>query len=286
MKSLKLLGIVAFFSALLYIGVEPYAHSVMHPAVPHADYKFKDLEKVSLSGANADHGKEVVMANCTACHSIKSQGKPPMMDDATAAGAYGVAPLDLSNAGAVFDGKFLFNFIKNPAKTALVDHKYNGKDKTYPMPAFGFLPDTDVRDAVAYLQSIASKKMSNKEVFEVACGRCHSVEYDKLPATSPASNLKSYLGKVPPDLSMMIRIKNEEHLKTFIDNPQKYLHGTAMPRVGTTKKATAEIVEYIESIGDAHKEERESLGEKIIVFFLILAGLAYGFMRSIWKDYH
>lgn len=286
MKNLKLLGVVAFFTALLYIGVEPYAHSVMHPAVPHADYKFKDLEKVSFAGANVEHGKEVVTANCTACHSIKVAGKPPLMDDATAAGAYGVAPLDLSNAGAVFDGKFLFNFIKNPAKAALVDHKYDGKDKVYPMPAFGFLSNEDIRDSVAYLQSIASKKMTNKEVFQVACGRCHAVEYDKLPATSPASNLKAYLGKTPPDLSMMIRIKDEEHLKTFIDNPQKYLHGTAMPRVGTTKKATAEVVEYIESIGDNHKAEREALGSQLIVIFLILAGLAYAWMREIWKDYH
>ena len=46
MRELKILGVVIFFTALIYIGVEPFAHSQMHPHVAPANYNFQqgDIE--------------------------------------------------------------------------------------------------------------------------------------------------------------------------------------------------------------------------------------------------
>lgn len=43
MKELKILAVVIFFTAVVYFGVEPFAHSQMHPHVAPADFAFKDL---------------------------------------------------------------------------------------------------------------------------------------------------------------------------------------------------------------------------------------------------
>ncbi len=50
MRELKILAVVIFFTAVVYWGVEPFAHSQMHPHVAPADFAFKDL------GVNAKKG--------------------------------------------------------------------------------------------------------------------------------------------------------------------------------------------------------------------------------------
>ena len=40
MRELKILAVVIFFTALVYWGVEPFAHSQMHPHVAPADFDF------------------------------------------------------------------------------------------------------------------------------------------------------------------------------------------------------------------------------------------------------
>ena len=42
MRELKILVVVLFFTAVVYWGVEPFAHSQMHPHVAPADFAFKD----------------------------------------------------------------------------------------------------------------------------------------------------------------------------------------------------------------------------------------------------
>ena len=75
MREFKILGVLVAIIGVIYWGVEPLAHSVFHPKVAPADYKFMDLEMiVDNHKGDAQKGKIAAESNCIACHSIKSQG--------------------------------------------------------------------------------------------------------------------------------------------------------------------------------------------------------------------
>jgi len=338
MRELKILGVVIFFTALIYIGVEPFAHSQMHPHTAAANFdpqkgdvefateqvkiaeevladatdekdlntakkqleidkKFlshissfwKDIAKIDLSKGNATQGAQNFMsAGCVGCHGLKSQGMNAPMDDASASASFGVSPPDLSAAGAIYDGTFLAALIKNPAVALKLEHKFN-ESKPHPMSKFYGLGgdiNQEIADIVVYLQSIAPKDLSNKEVFENACQRCHSLKYEGITSNSDTKFLTKYMGSTPPDLSMMIRSKGHEYLEKFINNPQKELKGTAMPRVGLTKESQEQVISYIEKAGDRKKDEREALGPKVLGFMIIFTILAYLWKVKIWRDVH
>lgn len=284
-RELKILAILIIVIGVIYWGVEPLAHSIMHPKVAPADYKFEDLEKISFSAGDIAKGEQIVRDNCIACHSIHSQNIPEPMDAATSASSYGVVPPDLSNVGAVFDHNFLANFLKDPVKAALLTHKFND-DNPYPMPGYEWLSDDELSNVVAFFASIAPKELTDKEVFEQACARCHSVKYDHLAAHTLDADLKGYLGASAPDLSMMIRSRGAHNLNVFINDPQKLLPGTSMPRVGLGEEAQKQVVNYLQNVGDSNKAQRDSLGLKIIIFFVVLALIAYAWKRKIWRDLH
>ena len=119
MRELKILVVVLFFTAVVYWGVEPFAHSQMHPHVAPADFAFKDLGHAVGKG-DFIKGEELVLANCVACHSVKSVGIQSAMSENDASLAYGVVPPDLSNAGAIYDKHFLSALIKDPTKALKV----------------------------------------------------------------------------------------------------------------------------------------------------------------------
>lgn len=280
MKEFLALIIVVAITGIIYWGVEPFAHGQMYPEVAPADYTFTDLKPIEASEGSITNGKELVSANCTACHSIKIEGIESPFTPEDAVAAYGVLPPDLSSAGLIYEKNFLSNVIKDPAIATKQTHKYNG---THPMPAYNWMSDQEITDMVAYLQSIAPKELSNKEVFIDACGRCHNVRYDKWQANG---DVTTYLGAKVPDLSMMIRSRNIEYLHNFINDPQKILPGSAMPRVGLTQEAENQVISYMESVGDSKKEERESLGYKLVIFMIFMGIIAYLWKRKIWKDSH
>jgi ubiquinol-cytochrome c reductase cytochrome c1 subunit len=184
-KELFILAVVTTFTLLAYYLVEPFAHSQMHKHVEGEGFAYKDLPALTKKGDVA-RGQELVMGAgaCAGCHSIKVAGMEPSMSPSDAAGAYGVNPPDLSNAGSVFDAKFLAALIKNPAHALMVTHKFDeAKGQMHPMvPFYGAGGDIDqeVADMVAYLQSIAPKaeELTPKMAFETACGRCHAVHYE------------------------------------------------------------------------------------------------------------
>ena len=282
MKEIKSLVIVVGITALLYIGVEPFAHSMMHPHVAPADFSFKDINVVTFKG-DSSKGKESVSSNCIVCHSLNIEGIKAPMSEVEAAISYGVVPPDLSSAGAIYDANYLASFIKNPTKTAQIEHKFN-ENNPYSMPSFEWISEEEMADIVSYFKEIAPQNISNKGVFEDACGRCHGMKYDAFKALTPDENLKNYMGVKAPDLSMMIRTKNIDYLHTFMNEPQKLLFGTSMPRVGLTQKAQKQVVDYLESVGDRKKEERENLGLKIILFTLAMACVAYLWKVKIWRE--
>ena len=313
MKEFKILAVVVFFTLVTYWLVEPFAHSQMHAHVESEGFTYDDLPALDKSG-DAARGADLVMGagGCIGCHSIEVAGFPAAMTPVENSAAYGVNPPDLSNAGGIYDAKFLAALIKDPAKTLMVEHKFTPESgKMHPMVAFygaGGDLDQEVADMVAYLQSIAPKadQITPAQAFETACGRCHEVRYENWTQIGEKptfkkkrdelvfltqledykANLTAYMGKLPPDLSMYIRSRGEHYLSTFIENPQNLLHGTAMPRVGVSKHGEEKVIEYLEDAGDPKRAERESVGVKVMIYLLIFAAAAYLWKREIWKDLH
>ncbi|MFV0562531.1 c-type cytochrome [Malaciobacter mytili] len=290
MRELKILAVVVVFTLITYWGVEPFAHSQMHPHVEAADYQFKDVDGLGGLKGDAANGASLVQANCTACHSINKEGFPPVMDDATATASYGVVPPDLSSSGKLYNAEYLAAFIKNPAKASKVEHKFVD-GRVHPMPSYDWMQPQEIADMVAYLQSIAPEKMTNKEVFTDACQRCHGIKYGdmkggSMAAKTPNEHIKAYMGKLPPDLSQYIRSRGESYLHTFVNDPQKHLEGTAMPRVGLTQEAEQQVVAYMQEVGDSKKAEREALGPKFLIYLVIFAIFAWLWKASKWRDVH
>jgi len=289
MREFKILAVVVFFTAVLYIGVEPFAHSQMHPHVADADFTFKDLGAQSKTGDAKKGAENFMNAGCIGCHSLKSQGMDAPMDNATLSASFGVVPPDLSSAGVIYDANFLAALIKNPTKALKVEHKFS-ETKLHPMTQFYGLGgdlDQEIADIVAYLKSIApTEKLTDAQVFKDACQRCHNLKYEGKFSDSDQTLLAKYMGTTPPDLSMMIRSKGRDYLKTFINDPQKQLKGTSMPRVGLTAAAQEQVVSYIEVAGDRKKAEREALGPKVLGYMLIFTILAYLWKVKIWREVH
>jgi ubiquinol-cytochrome c reductase cytochrome c1 subunit len=313
MKEFLILIIVTVFTLLTYYLVEPFAHSQMHKHVESGHFAYADLPAITKTG-NVANGKDLVMGAgaCTGCHSIKVAGLDPMMDPATAAASYGVNPPDLSNAGVVYDAKFIADLIKNPAHALKVEHKYTPESgKMHPMAQFygaGGDMDQEIADMVAYLQSIAVSKeeLTPKIAFETACGRCHAVHYEEWTqiGTKPTfkkkqdelafdvnvlnyqDSLKAYLGKLPPDLSMYFRSRSEHFLETFIENPQSHLEGTAMPRVGVSAESAEKVMEYLADAGDTKRHEREEVGKNVMIYIVIFAIFALLWKKQVWRDLH
>ena len=310
-NELKILAVVVFFTLLTYWGVEPFAHSEMHKHVEGEEFAYKDLNASGKTG-DATKGKELVMGAgaCTGCHGIKAAGIAAPMDASMAASSYGVNPPDLSTAGAIYDEKFLEALIKNPAHALKVEHKFApDSGRTHPMTSFfgaGGDMDQEIADMVAYLKSIAPKEFSNKEAFDTACGRCHAMRYAKgtqlgdtpkfkyekdtlsykVKVLEYQDSLKAYMGKLPPDLSIIIRARGEHFLKTFVEDPQSQLPGTSMPRVGLTPEGYEKVEAYLTEVGDPSKPARESLGWKVMLFFVVFSLLAFLWKKSLWKDLH
>ncbi|EAI2582546.1 cytochrome c1 [Campylobacter coli] len=374
MRGLKIFLVVVVFTALVYWGVEPYAHSVMKPHVAPANFDYaaedtayakgiiaekeialedakksndakriesaqKDLDKakenlakveelwadvakIDFTKGNAAKGKEFFNNNCFACHGVKEDDIAANITDSS----LGVIPPDLSSAGVIFDEKFLAALIMNPALALKVDHKFGD---AFIMTAYNSevsgdseeLVNANIADVIAYLKEVglkfeakenatikqeaelkyskiedANEKSAlvekeiafakDKSTFIEACGRCHDIKYDNFFTPSNHNDLANYLGSVPPDLSMMIRSRGEQYLHDFINNTQKLLPGTAMPRVGLTEDAQVKVVSYLEKVGDSKKEERESTGIYIMIFFVILSIFAIGWKRSVWSKLH
>jgi ubiquinol-cytochrome c reductase cytochrome c1 subunit len=290
MRELKILAVVVLLTLATYWGVEPFAHSQMHPHVEAPDYEFKDVDGLNGLKGNLESGATLVQSNCTACHGIETAGFPAVMDNASSAAAYGVVPPDLSTAGKIYNADYMAAFIKNPAVASKVSHKYLD-GKVHPMPGYDWMQPQEIADIVAYLQSIAPKEMTNKEVFRDACQRCHSIKYGDMKggtmqAFTPDADIKSYMGKNPPDLSQFIRSRGHEYLHEFVNNPQKHLEGTAMPRVGLTEEAEMQAIAYLEEVGDSKKAEREELGPKFLIYLVIFAIFAWLWKSKQWREMH
>ncbi|MDR2099567.1 MAG: c-type cytochrome [Campylobacteraceae bacterium] len=248
---------------------------------------WEQVNAISTLNGNAESGAELFVA-CTACHGLKSQGFEAPFDNAMSSESYGVVIPDLSLAGAVYDKKFLAALIINPTQALKLSKKFNDENPFPMTPFYGFGEDLnqEVADIIAYLKSVTPQNISDKETFDTACVRCHDIKYDAFYSPSEKSALKRYMGSNPPDLSMMIRSRGAEYLESFINDPQKKLDGTAMPRVGLTKEHTQKVINYLDKIGDSKKDERRNVGIGMVIFFAILAFFAYKWKNGVWRELH
>ena len=321
MKELLILVVVTFFTLVTYYLVEPFAHSQMHKHVEGhglvydgtADIEeaskdkkeakkafWADVKKIAALKGDPVAG-EATFAMCAGCH----------MEGATNMG--GVTPPSLDHAGAIYDKNFLIALIKNPAMATNVDHKYKDTS-THPMGGVMAMvsADQDIANVVAYLKAKKAGEVTPKEAFTEACGRCHANRYAKLtqlgeiPKTK--SNIKTgqdidkmkydqkvaeeqaaladYLGKLPPDLSIIYRARSEHFLDTFIENPQSQLAGTAMPRTGLDHEGMEKVMAFLEETGDPSAPARAAAGPWVLLFFVIFTILAYLWKQSQWRDLH
>jgi len=296
MREIKILAILVVIVGALYWGVEPFAHSQMHKHVEHPDYTFHDVDDVRAGKTgNVAAGKSLVVDQfqCQSCHSMTVDG-----NKIGASMNLGVMTPDLTTAGLIYNEKFLAAFIANPAKASHVEHKMVD-GKSHPMTSLdlnydGTFGDDDaqaVADIVAFLKSIAPKELTNKEVFQDACNRCHGIKYGdfyggSMAAKTPTADVSKYMGKTPPDLSQYIRSRGEHWLHEFINEPSKHLHGTAMPRVGLTEEAEHQVVEYMTEVGDSKKPQRDAMGLPFLGYLAIFALFAWLWKAKIWREVH
>ncbi len=333
MKELKIFGVVAFFTLLLYWGVEPFAHSQMHKHVEGQGFAYNgtvDIAEAEQNVAkwkaseNADKvkGAEATLAAkktfwadvanisklkgdvaageggfamCAGCH----------MDGAANMG--GVIPPSLDHAGAIYDKNYLIALIKDPAMASNVDHKY-ADTMMHPMGSVSSMfPDgQQIADVVAYIMAKKAGEVTTKEAFSEACGRCHAMRYAKTSQLGDipqfkylkdelAHNIKileeqdlvkAYMGKLPPDLSMINRARGHHFMETFVENPQSQMPGTSMPRVGLSQEGYDKVDAYMVEIGDPSKPAREAIGPWVILFFVIFTILAYFWKKEKWRDLH
>ena len=274
-----------------------------------------------IKNADPQTGKTLFQASCTSCHSLHKEKISAMADKASLIASFGLLPPDLSNAGTIYSTPFLYHMIKDPAdavynspyihersaklaqerahaseqERARLDEEYRKSVKSftakksadYKMPLLG-LPDQNIADIVAYLQNIAAPiaAISGREITVNACSRCHTVDYDNVAVKADTNRLQKYLGTVPPDLSQMIKSRGEKYLTTFINDPQKHLLATAMPRVGLTKAAEEKVVAYLVKVGDPFKAQRSHIGFYFVLFFAIFSLFAWMWKKNEMEKVH
>jgi len=321
MKELKIFGIVVIFTLVLYWGVEPFAHSQMHKHVEGHGLVYDGAADIEEASKAKKEKKEKFWADVKKIAAIKGDATAGEATFAMCAGCHndaavnmgGVTPPSLDHAGKIYDKNFLIAVIKDPAMATNVDHKYQDTS-THPMGSIAAMVSApqDIANVVAYMQAKKAGEVTPKEAYIEACGRCHANRYGKLtqlgeiPKTK--SNIKTgldidrmkydqkvateqaaladYLGTLPPDLSIMLRARNEHFLHTFIENPQSQLKGTAMPRTGLNEEGMEKVFAYLEETGDPSKPKREHVGPWVLGFFFIFTILAYLWKESHWKELH
>ena len=253
-----------------------------------------DVKTIAALKGNATAG-EAGFGMCMGCHT----------DGAGNMG--GVTPPKLDHAGAIYDKNYLIALIKNPAMASNVDHKY-ADTMMHPMGSVSsmFADNQSIADVVAYLQAHKAGEVTPKEAYTEACVRCHALRYMKttqlgetpkfkhkkdalaheIKVIEEQDNIKAYMGKLPPDLSMIIRARGEHFMETFIENPQSGLPGTSMPRVGLNEHGFEKVKEYLTEAGDPSKKAREELGPWVLGFLVFFTLLAFLWKKSMWKDLH
>lgn len=315
MRELKILAVVTFFSALIYILVEPFAHSQMHKHVEGHNFTYTGEADIAEASDEKKAVKEKFWSEVKTIASLKGDATAGEAGFGMCIGCHnganmnmgGVIPPNLDHAGAIYDKNYLIALIKDPAMASNVDHKY-ADTMMHPMGSVSsmFTDDQSIADVVAYLLEKKAGDVTPKEAYKEACVRCHAMRYanltqlgetpkfkhekdalaHKIKVIDEQDAVKAYMGKLPPDLSMIIRARSESFLETFVENPQSQFPGTSMPRVGLSAEGYEKVKAYLTEIGDPSKPERERLGPWVLGFFIIFSILAFLWKKEKWRGHH
>ncbi len=315
MRELKILAVVVFFSLLTYWLVEPYAHSQMHKHVEGHNFVYNGEADIEEASKEKKELKEKFWSEVKTIAALKGNAAAGEAGFGMCLGCHngagmnmgGVVPPSLDHAGALYDKNYLIALIKDPAMASNVDHKY-ADTMTHPMGSIKtmFTDNQSIADVVAYLMEKKAGEVSSKEAFEEACMRCHEMRYAKITQLGDTPKfkhekdalahkikvieeqdaVKKYMGKLPPDLSIIIRARGEHFLETFVENPQSQLPGTSMPRVGLTEEGYKKVKAYLTEVGDPSKKHREALGLWVLLFFVVFTVLAYLWKKEKWRGHH
>ncbi|PAF44406.1 hypothetical protein BKH40_05395 [Helicobacter sp. 11S02629-2] len=225
--------------------------------------------------------KEVFKNACERCHSVnydkgqydeyfgKEVGKKveshygeglkaltPTDDIAKYLGAH--AP-DLSMMIRVKGVDGLAKFVNNPQNVPLEDIKKN-------------------------ILSKLLKEAQTKEIKALPANLPHQELVAKVNAIQ-SKTLSDYGIKLPAN-TMKDSWQSEDDYTNLALSMDAMPIGKSMPRVGLTKASEVQVVNYLQKVGDSKKDQRDGLGIKIMIFFLILAILAFIWKIKIWKDIH
>jgi len=315
MRELKIVAVVVFFSLLTYWLVEPYAHSQMHKHVEGHGFVYDGTADIEEASDDKKEAKKAFWADVKKVAALKGDAAAGEAGFGMCMGCHngaginmgGVIPPSLDHAGAIYDKNYLIALIKDPAMASNVDHKY-ADTMTHPMGSIKtmFTDNQSIADVVAYLLEKKAGEVTPKVAFLEACARCHAVRYGKLTQLGEIPNfkhekdaltykikvideqdaVKAYMGKLPPDLSIMIRARSEHFMETFVENPQSQLAGTSMPRVGLNHEGYEKVKAYLEEVGDPSKPKREAVGPWVLGFFIIFTILAFLWKKQQWRDLH
>lgn len=206
-----------------------------------------------------DYGVLNLLRNSLLESTFDKKGLQAMTDSELIKGYLGNNPPDLSMVIRAKGSHELAAFINNPQRVPLIEIQQSIINK---------LVKDKREEEKAALSSDLSEEEKNA-FYEQIDLRDAQYYHVVLPANTTKSswqsdddytNMAQEMGVMPP--------------------------GKSMPRVGLTKQAEAQVISYLQTIGDSKKDERDSLGVWIIAFFALLSLLAYLWKTKIWKDLH
>jgi ubiquinol-cytochrome c reductase cytochrome c1 subunit len=147
----------------------------------------------------------------------------------------------------------------------------------------------------------------------------------KKPFANEAAAAAANQGKAPPDLSVMIKARENgpdyvhallvgyvpfdkvkpDDVKKFgitkDDNFNTYFPGHKIAMAppladdkvtyadgtkATTSQMAADVVEFLAWASEPHMEDRKKTGVRVILFLLAMAGMMYAVKRQVWSDKH
>lgn len=138
-----------------------------------------------------------------------------------------------------------------------------------------------------------------EEVFKSTCQTCHTLKYLGYEAMMTAEDARGAFGKVPPDLSLMVKARGRGSkgaryiyalLVSYNDTPEKnsIFPNIAMPPVLSKEDPEIEqkakdVSAFLFHAAEPSANERRWLGRYVLGYMVALTALLYFVNRRTWK---
>ncbi len=294
-KLIKTISIVAFaglsFSAIAAGGGD---------TLPNDHMPSYSEDRLTVSMQN---GMQIYMNNCMGCHSLKFQrynrtardldiSEDLMINNlmftgekigdlmtnnmpiASAENWFGTAPPDLSLIARSRNPQWLYNYLRGFYADDSRPYKVNNT----------VFADVGMPHALEALQGIQDKTNEVK-------GMENDIAYAHGDIASAREKIKNggkkgELNKIISEAESLIHEK-EEKLKELSQQGKYFIlikEGELSPK--EFDHAMADLVNFLEYIGEPIKRDRKSMGIYVLLFILFFTGVAYMLKKEYWKDVH